>query len=33
MHTKISAGTVPFTLAAAALMAVAVLLPGRKKVK
>ena len=27
------AGTVPFTLAGAALMAVAVLLPGRKKVK
>ena len=26
-------GTVPFTLAGAALMAVAVLLPGRKKVK
>lgn len=33
MHTKISAGTVPFILAGAALMAVAVLLPGRKKVK
>ena len=33
MHTKSGPGTVPFTLAGAALMAVAVLLPGRKKVK
>lgn len=33
MHTKSGAGTVPFTLSGAVLMAVAVLLPGRKKVK